>query len=853
MIDEAIVRLHAGARAELAPPAQAAVDEGLVLVAQAGYGRGDLAPFSDVDLVFLHDQRHTPTVLDFTKKLVRAIWDVGLSLGQNVTTARDLLTLARQDALPATSLLEARRLVGSEALWRALEGDWKRALKRGGAARLYQQASAAIAEEQQKFGSSVHLLEPNIKRTAGGLRDIHFIRWLARAFHDTVDFAALEERGVLGAGDARAIEEAHEFLLRLRAELHFHAGNAADTLFRSEQWRIAKARGYEDKPPFLAVERFMRDYYFLTTRVVDVLGRLRAKCRPRSYAGGVRSLLLTRRAGPGIKIGPTELSVADDARPLYVNELERTLELIELAADAGVDLDRTTVEALRRAYGGSERTLTPPNPGSPGHGGELPDPVVRRFLSLLARPGALGKGLRFMHQVGVLERLIPEFEPVRCLLQFNEYHKYTVDEHTFVMLEHAESFRARDDLVGKAYARVARKDLLHLAILLHDLGKAFPEDHSEVGRTIALATAARFRLTDSETETLVFLVHRHLLLSNLAYRRDTTDPAVWVQLARDVGSGENLRMLYVLTVADNLAVGPGTFTQWKSDLLAHLFSRALSTLGEEELPSGLEEQATAIREDLLARHGADEATAAFIRGLPAAYLVETTAEEVDAHLLQWRLLPRGNVATLTRYLPSTNTVVYTILTHESVTTGLFHKICGALAAHHLEILAARIHTMADGTVVDRFEVIDTHHTGPPTPERVKLVGNTIRRVLVGELEVSDVLWSSRPSIFAPKRHVPVPEQNRVEIDNASSAQCTVVDVFTTDRHRLLFQLSGSLYRQGLSIQYAKIATYAHEVVDVFYVQDGDGHKVLDEARLRSLREQLLRDIRQLANDPRAAG
>lgn len=853
MVDDAIGQLYNIGLSALSAEDQAKVREHLSLIPLGGYGRRDLAPFSDVDLLLLHDGEAAEVLFPFTKELVRNIWDVGLSLGQNFTTLKDLLQLTREEALSATALLEARFLIGSESLFQDAEHAFARAMKRGGAARLYGDALHAVREEQQKHGSTTYLLEPNVKRTAGGLRDLHLMRWLGKAKYGTADFSRLEAMGVLGEGDARALNESREFLLLLRAELHFHAGKPNDQLSRSEQWRIAKRRGYEDTPSLLAVEFFMRDYYFRTTSVVEVLGRFLERTRPTSYARGVHQLLLTRRIGPGMKAGPRELLLTDAARERYTSNLERTLELFGVSTAYGVDLDQATLESLRRHYGGSNRFEVPapaPVPFEEESAWPAPSPeAVRRFLDLLARPAGLAQALRRMHQAGVLERLIPEFEHARCLLQFNEYHKYTVDEHTFVMVQEVEKLANRDDLAGRVFRRVARRDLLLLAILLHDLGKGFTEDHSEVGKRLAELTARRFRLLPSESSMLVFLVHQHLLLSNLAYRRDTSDPAVWVQLARMVGTIEILRMLYVLTVVDNIAVGPGTFTQWKEDLLAHLFTRARNILGDDDFATDVEEKIRPIRDKLLLEHGDDPRTREFIENLPAGYLTETSREEVVAHLLQWRVLAEGDVATLTNYQPKTNTVVYTILAHERLTSGIFHKICGALAAHHLAVLSARIHTMADGTVVDRFEVIDTHHTGPPAPERCKLVSKTVRRVLTGELEVADVLWSSRPSVFAPKRTDLGRDETEVVIDNASSNSCSVIEVFTTDRHRLLFHLAQRIYRLGLSVQYAKITTYAHQVVDVFYVQGENGEKILAEDAIHSIREQLLHDVRQIAKEP----
>lgn len=854
-VDEGLRRLYTDGLAARAEKDRAVLAAELAVVAVAGYGRRDLAPFSDVDLLLLLQRRASNETTEFAKELTRAIWDVGLALGQNVADGLEMLRLAREEVIPLTGLLEARFLFGNQRLQRSLAARLERDLDRGGAARLFTKAVDEVAKEQAEFGSSSHLLEPDVKRSAGGLRDIHLLRWIARSTYKTTDFEELERRGVLGAGDARAILEAHDFLLRVRNELHFHAGRAIDSLGRGEQMRIAKRWGFEDSGSLLAVEQFMRRYYQHTTAVVDVLGRFLEQCRPRSGWTAARDYLFSRRAAAGLLVQAGRLVVAAEIRQTWVANLEKTLELAEIAAGNGVDLDRETIERLRQTY-----LLDAADGEGSVHAADrlfddrpLPREVARRFLSLLSQPGRLGPTLRMLHQVGVLGQVLPAFEHARCLLQFNAYHKYTVDEHTFVMIETVERFADDKDLLGRAYGRIERKDLLHLAILLHDLGKGLPEDHSEIGRRIAESVARRLGLADEDRRLVVFLVHQHLAMSHMAYRRDTSDPKLQIELVRAVGTMGVLRMLFVLTAADTIAVGPGTFTKWKRDLLFDLYLRAGRLLGEEELASGLEDRIEGIREKLLSEHGTDERSRAFLEQLPMVYLAETSNETLVAQLLQWRALDATQVATLTEFLPESKTVAYTIITNERICEGIFHKICGALSAHFLEILSARIHTLPDGTVIDRFEVIDTHHAGQPTPERSRKVGTTIRRVLTGELLVDDILWGTRSSLFAPKKPLTPRAPTRVEIDNASSDQSTVIDVFTQNRRGLLYTLTKAFFRLGLSVQYAKIATYEDEVVDVFYVVEADGRKVQAEDRIALIQNHIASDLHRLAVDPRAMG
>ncbi len=846
LVDEVVRRLYQRALEELAPEARPTVAANLCLVPLGGYGRRDLAPFSDVDLLFLHTGQAADVIAPFTKRLVRDVWDVGLSLGQNVCTVPELLTLTRAEVLPATALLESRYFLGPEPLYQELSNRFEQGLRKGHGRRLYQKILSAIREEQQQFGSTVHLLEPDVKRSAGGLRDLHLLRWLGHALYETADFDRLEERGILAPGEARLLAEAHAFLLRVRTDLHFQAGKALDGLLRAEQLRIAKSWGFKDTPSLLAVEQFMRDYFRHTTAIADITGRFIERTRPRARMQRLTEFLASRTAGPGIRISSRQVTLSKKRRREAAGDLGHALEIADLAATYDVAIDRKTIDALRQGFGGNGN-------GKPPVPDVLPEPIVRRFMGILSRPAGYSRVVRALHDVGVLERVIPEFEHARCLLQFNAYHKYTVDEHTLVMLEHAEKLGDGDDLLARAYKRIVRKDLLHLAILLHDLGKGFPEDHSELGAKIAEGVTRRLGLSEEDRQTVVFLVLKHLHLSNLAFRRDVNDVRLQVQLTRDLGSAPMLRMLYVLTAVDIMAVGPGTYNQWKADLLAELYVAALRHFGEEESHANARSRAAERREQLLRDHGGDDRLRGFVTALPDDYLVETSPNQIVAHMLQWQLLGPSDVATLTEYHPARNIVTYTVLTHERITEGIFSKIVGALSSHHLDILSARIHTLADGTVIDQFDVADVHHAGEPSAERCKLVGTTIQRVLRGELLVSDILWNSRSSIFGLKQRVVGRGETRIVVDNASSTHCTVIDVFTANRRGLLYTLAKGIYRLGLSVQYAKIATYEDEVVDVFYVQEYDGRKVHRADRAVLVRDHLTADINRLATDPRSMG
>lgn len=851
MIEDAVSRLYDENVASLSESDRKRVQSGLAIVACAGFGRRDPAPNSDVDALFLLGSDSDEVVLAFCKKLVRDIWDVGLSLGQNVSTIEQSLKLAQKDIIPATSLLESRFLLGHRPLFDDFWLEYDAYLRKGGGPRIYQDSIQNIRVDQQRYGSTTHLLEPDVKRSAGGLREVHLLRWIGRALFGTADPRELEEKGVLAAGDAEKVDDAYDFLLRVRADLHFQTKTVGDSLTRHEQVRIAKAWGYVSSPAILAVEQFMRDYFRKTTTLAEIVDRFVEEVRPRNLLRSISDLVRTRRIEDGIWLSPTAVGTTDNKRAEIVGSLEKTIHLAELAALSHVDIDHDTVSALRCAYLANPDVC---NLDVDLHGQPLSQETVKRFMSLLSRPGGQGKVLRRLHQVGVLERIIPEFEHARCLLQFNAFHKYTVDEHTFVMLEFAEELQQKEGLLGEAYRKVARKDLLHLAILLHDLGKGFDEDHSVVGERIAERTGRRFSLSEQESKTIMYLVRQHLYMSTVAFHRDVTDKKLLVQFTRNVGSVEILRMLYVLTSVDTMAVGPGTYNAWRADVLNRLFQVSVRLLGDGYSAEQMYARAESQRQKLLQQYAADPRVRDYVRYLPNDYLSNTPEPEVVEHLLRWQCFTPDKIAIVnTEYRASSGTVFYTFVSNERITDNIFTKITGALTAHQLEILSARIRTLHDGTVFDEFEVLDKHHSGPPSADRCVQIGNTVRRVLAGELSVEDILWSSRSSLFSQKKRVLAHDSIRVVVDNDSSETCTVIDVFAANRRGLLYTLCKGISRLGLNIRLAKIATYDDEVVDVFYVQEFDSKKANREDRIKMIKDHLKNDVLRLATDPRSMG
>jgi len=830
--DEVLLNLYEAALESLGPEAGRSLAGHIALVPCGGYGRRDVAPHSDVDLMILRAPGEVPDLGALAERLLCDVFDAGLELGHSVRTVEEACRLARSDATIASSLIESRFLAGSVGLFEDYLGAFRVQIQRRAGAILAAMERARL-EERIKYGETVYLLEPNVKRSRGGLRDLQLFRWAAMVRYGMPELEHLAARGILAPDDLLALSQASEFLLRLRNELHFHAGKATDVLDRSEQVRIAALRGYAGTAGLLPVEQFMREYFRHTERVSHLLAGFLAKARPPRPLRALGAKVFGHRISGGYRVGPGGIVAGKQALQRLRASLVEVMRLVHLASLHDAPIHPQTWEAVRSA--------APRLPRDP----EIPEEARRLFWSLLSRPVRLGELLRALHEVGLLEHFIPEFSHARGLLQFNQYHKYTVDEHCLRAVEQAADLLSAEGPLGRVYRGIERKAVLHLALLIHDLGKGFDEDHCDLGLRIAQQVSQRLGLDAEEAEIVAFLVLKHLRMNHVAFRRDTSDEQLVVQFAVEVGSPEWLQMLYVFTAADVSAVGPDAWTGWKAEVLTDLYHRAMQTLAGES-PStsrgeyyeqrrgevwealGLDAEGSAERGEWFRRH---------VDLLPISYLNSTPPEQIADDLRLLAALGPREVKVHGRYQPDTRTVQFTIGTTEDVAPGIFHRLTGALTSQGLEILSAQIHTLPDLLVLDRFWVVDPDFAGPPPPERLE----QIHRALVDSLtdQAGAPRFRQTWSMGGSGRPTHAHAQDRVLVDNHTSTDYTVLDIFTVDRRGLLYAITRALFELGYSVWRAKIGTYLDQVVDVFYVTDQQGRKVDDPAKLHHTRERLL--------------
>lgn len=834
LFDSIVLELFDSALADLGEDGPGGLKSEIALAPHGGYGRRDLAPYSDVDLMILHAPEAVERVAPLAQRMLQDLFDAGLVLGQSVRTTLQACQLARKDPVIWTSLAEARYLAGSASVFADFSRRFlKQAQRRS--AKLIAAVEKARNDERLQYGETVYLLQPNVKRSRGGLRDIQLLRWIGFARYGVAEPEELVKRAALAAEDETALHRAQDFLLRVRNEMHFHAGKSSDNLDRSEQVRLAEAFGFDGRPGLLPVEQFMQEYFRATESISQIAGRFAANSRRGPRWGELLAPLFSHQYEGDFRVGPTQITVNPRSLSKLCGDPAEIMRLADLANLCDKPIARSTCEAIRQAVPALPDEITPA--------------TSERFVSLLSQPARLGELLRSLHEMGVLERIIPAFAHARCLLQFNEYHKYTVDEHSLRAVEHATDFARDPGPVGFVYRHIKRKWLLHLALLLHDLGKGYEEDHSEVGLKIARETAERLHLSKPDAESLEFLVHKHLLMSHLAFRRDTSDDQLVLRFAVEVGSPELMQMLFVLTAADLSAVGPGVLNAWKVEVLADLHRRAMQHLAGDAPAMNSEDFLQQRRKVVLAalaerrQGGPDDAERAWFENqLSAAapsYLLTTAAETILDDLSPLRALNHGDVITAGRYQSETKAVEYKIAAYDDIVPGVFHKLAGALAGRGLQVLSAEIHTLANGLIFDRFYVLDPDFDGEPPAERIDEVCQALAAALTKPAKPTfRRVWRA-----GQQRQASLPSQpTRVRIDNNTSDRFTILDVFAADRTGLLYTIARSLFRSGLSVAVAKIGTYLDQVVDVFYVTDQAGGKIVDETQLGEIRDRLLADI-----------
>ncbi|HEX9455004.1 MAG TPA: [protein-PII] uridylyltransferase [Candidatus Binatia bacterium] len=803
------------------------------IIAQGGYGRGELNPQSDIDLLFLYTWKVTPVVEAMTERLLYTLWDCGLQVGHATRTVSECVRLAESDMKIRTALLDARFLCGDFALYGEFEKAVESKLVKKGVNRFIREKLAESAARHKSYGGSVYLLEPEVKEGEGGLRDIQTAQWIARAKLKTKDLDSLALSGIVSSTDVVNLKESQDFLLRVRNELHFSTGKHQDQLTFEHQEKVSDALGHKGEGSLRGVEVFMRNYYLHAAQISRlstlVIHRVTECDKPRF----TDKLAFGRTLREGIRISRGHLNVT---KPEVLRAQPHNLiSIFDDAQKYGCEISHETRELLRQNL-------------------DLIDDKFRRsaaanlpFFNILKWKDGVYETLLAMHRCGVLGAFIPEFGRLLCMVLHDAYHIYTVDEHSLKLVMEIERLKAGEysealPLLTQIARETEKIELLYLGMMFHDIGKGFGGGHSEIGANMVRQIARRMRLNADDGAMVEFLVRHHLLMTNTAFRRDLEDERTIFAFAKAMGSVNNLKMLYLLTFADVKAVGPDVWNPWKASLVGELYVKALNLLEEvekgeferEDIRAVIRRIQTRVRRELAKDY--DEATVEnFIEIMPDRYFLSTPENDIPSHFELMERYRGKKPEVSVQHFPERDCSSVVLCSHDR--PGLFASITGVLSALNLDILNARIFTANDGRILDVFRI--SHHG------RSELVMNDqkwqrframLEGVLDGKSDVVKLVESSKPSLFL-QRHAPK-VSTVVNIDNDASDEFTVVEIFTEDRIGVLFTITYSLHRLGLSIHVAKISTNVDQVADVFYVTDQAGNKVTDAEQVETMQQYL---------------
>ncbi|MGE0119766.1 MAG: [protein-PII] uridylyltransferase [Dongiaceae bacterium] len=835
LIDQLLRTLHEFTTTHPYPLANPSAAERLAILAVGGYGRGELAPHSDLDILFLLPYKLTPHGEQVVEYMLYHLWDLGLKVGHATRSIDECLRQAKADLTIRTNLLEARYLCGEQALYQELRRRYAKEVVAGTGLAFTQAKLAERDERHRRMGNSRYALEPNVKDGKGGLRDLQALFWIAKYLYAVDDVATLVDRGVFTAAEAASFDKAEAFLWSVRVCLHEIAGRPEERLSFELQPEIAARLGYTDHAGSRGVERLMK-HYFLTAKNVGDLTRIfcaALEAENRKPAFRLPDFRIFRQEIEGFRVDSGRLALRD-AKQLADRPVDM-LRLFEVAQRHDLDIHPTSLRLVTQNLRLVDKSLRA-------------DPEANRlFLEMLTSRKDPEGGLRRLSEAGVFGRFIPDFGRVVAQMQYDMYHHYTVDEHTLFaigILSRIETGELAEEapIASSVVHQVLSRRVLYLAVMLHDIAKGRGGDHSELGEEVAQKLCPRLGLAEEETETVAWLVRYHLLMSKTAFQRDVDDPQTVADFVAQVQSLERLRLLLVLTVADIRAVGPKVWNGWKAQLLRELYHRAEEQLSGGMIAEGREARVGAATRALraeLADWTDDEFAAHLARGIASYWLSFDTAALARHARLVRAAEARGQELSLEtridRWRAVTEVTIYT-----PDRRGLFSLLAGAIAAAGGNIVDARIFTLSNGKALDSFWVQDAEGGPFERPDRLARLSVTVEQTLGGrplpDFDRRLAGYRSRFDVF--------PVVPRVLIDNNASAAHTVIEVNGRDRPGLLYRLTSALTELNLQISSAKISTFGQRAVDVFYVKDRYGLKIEAEPRLKSIRARLLQALEE---------
>ena len=805
--------------------------EKICLAAFGGYGRQEMAPYSDIDLLFILPYKKTAWSEQVVEYILYMLWDMGFEVGHAVRTIKESIRLCHEDLTIKTSLLEMRYIWGEESLFDELISKYDKKIVKGNAPEFTEEKLQERDLRHKRLGDTRYFVEPNLKEGKGGLRDLHTLFWIAKFIYKVHKVSEVVKKGVFSKEEYKEFQKAEEFLWAVRFQLHYLAGRPNEVITFDVQKELSEKLEYADRPNMSGVERFMKHFFLTAKNVGDLTRIFCAYLEEKHKRKPIRlsSFSFRSKYVEGFPIEGSRLSIKK------TSELEKDpvkmIEIFHVAQRYELDIHPRALRMIRqnlKFIRGRTRSDERAN---------------QLFIEIMTYEKGPGFALRLMNEVGVFGRFVPDFGRVVAQMQYDMYHVYTVDEHTIRAIELTSEVERgilaeEHPLANAIIHKVLSRKVLYISVFLHDIAKGRKGDHSVLGVEVAYKLCPRLGLTPAETETVAWLVRWHLLMTLSAFKRDLSDPKTIADFAGQVQSPERLRLLLVLTVVDIRAVGPKVWNGWKGQLLRELYSRSEEYLLGGQIKYENNHQVSRVVEDFKEELSdwSDEKFNDYINRFYSTYWQAVSTD----HLVRNAMMIDRADKFGDKFTVNINIDNFQNVSELSVYTedhsGLFSRLTGAIALSGASIQDARIFTTKDGMALDTFRIQDADGNVFKEKEKLEKLEKNIKETLAGKLSPKDVFDKRR---IKKKRTDVFKVEPRILIDNKASNSRTVIEINGRDRIGYLFELSQILVDLKISINSAHIATYGERAITVFFVRDVFGHKITSEKKLEIIQDKLM--------------
>lgn len=779
------------------------------IVALGGYGRQELNPYSDIDLLFLIKKKVDLDQDPLIKKILYLLWDLGFKVGQAVRTIPETIEEGKKDFKSRTAMMEARFLLGDRLHFEEFQKAFQQECLCKNVSSYVAQKLDEIKTRHEKYKNTVYLQEPHIKEGVGGLRDLASILWLYRSVHGFKSFEEMAQKNIISKDDLKIIHRTFSFLHRVRNELHFSMGKCFDILSLPLQAKAAKELGYQDTPVSKASEIFMKDYYLHARNVEQMLKVLlsRNEIQTQLKMHFPRKFVVRH----GFSFTDEEISPGKDPS-LFLENPFKLFEVFLYCVQGNYRLNPALTQQIREHLYLVTREI------------QISPQARDIFISLMGHESSIIESLRAMHETGLLGKYLPEFGKATCFVQHDFYHKYTLDEHTLKAVGFLDELKTTKDPKLEGYSKllkeVQHRDVVFLSVFLHDIGKVEGRDHSIKGVKVADEIFKRIQYDPEKAEWIKFQIENHLIMAHLSQRRDLSEEKVIIDFAKKMEHVENLRILHLLTYADSRATGEEMWNEWKEALLWELYYKTKRYLEEKVvlLPSEVEAIKDSYTEIISKKNIALDKIKNHLDMLPVAYLQSYRPETISQHLDTIEKLKLKDPQVLWDYHEKTNTTELTVCTKDRI--GLFAEIAGTLASQEANILSANIFTRKDGIVLDKFSLENRYEKSLLDARTRAKVEQGLMDIIHGKTTVQKLLKERKLSQTSCPRNPSV-----ITFDNEGSLGATIFEIQADDKIGFLYEVTRTFSKLGLNIHLAKIATEKNQAYDVFYITDCDGRKI----------------------------